>query len=60
MTDNEKRAHDLSTALLSKAIEFESTKSAINGESGVDGFEIYMKNYKAALELFNREFPNDK
>lgn len=60
MTDNEKRAHDLSIALLTDAIKFESTKSIGTDSDDVDAFEIYMNNYKNALDLFNREFPSDK
>lgn len=62
MTDNEKRAHDISIALLPKAIEYESAKNALsnNTEERVDAFRIYMENYKHALDMINDEFPHDK
>lgn len=62
MTDNEKRAHDLSTVLLPQTIDYKAKETVENGtaSNGVDAFSVYMETYNNLLDLFNREFPEGK
>ena len=62
MTNNEKRAHDLAIATI--PIEHENFKTRIFNESiseddRFDVFKEYLRYYNAALEAFNRQFPEN-
>ncbi|EDP10903.1 hypothetical protein [Amedibacillus dolichus] len=76
MTDNEKRAHDLTLFLLkdvmklkqeainqetiANATEEELASGCIETKSSVDAYVEYMEIYKTALNAFNRDFPDGK
>lgn len=49
MTENEKRAHDLAIAVVAGMIA--------NANERTDAYTLYMSAYHAALESFNRDFP---
>lgn len=66
MTDNEKRAHDMSIALLNRVMDMDmqdsKQKQLDSGETEIylstNPHEVYMRIYKSALNSFNKEFPN--
>lgn len=62
MTDNEKRAHDLSISLLPKVFESISLDAHEAGETNVtiDAYKECLKMYELNLRAFNRDFPNGK
>ena len=62
MTDNEKRAHDLTTAIIVEVCNLKKLSAIESGakEIPVDYFAEYMALYEASLEAFNKKFPNGK
>ena len=62
MTDNEKRAHDLTLVMLPKVFEAISESARDAGESSVtiDAYKEYLRVYKMNLVSFNRDFPDGK
>lgn len=68
MTDNEKRAHDLSIALLNRIMDMDmqasKQKQLDSGQTDIhletNPHEVYMRIYKPSLSFFNREFPNNQ
>jgi len=60
MTDNEKRAHDLAIAVCVGTAYTKINCEISSGETKIkiDYFQEYMNAYNAALESFNKAFPD--
>ena len=62
MTNNEKRAHDLAIAMIPIEHEIFITRifnESISEDDRFDVFKEYLRYYNAALEAFNRQFPEN-
>lgn len=62
MTDNEKRAHDLAVAICIDVchIKINNQIAGANTDEKIDYLTEYLEAYKAALEAFDKEFPDGK
>ena len=66
MTDNEKRAHDISVAMLLQTVEMRAQEAASNMEPDEEGkisirtdvYKIYLELYNMILKNLNNDFPD--
>lgn len=61
MTDNERRAHDLTIAVLTYSLKPDIMigEAKVNGQENlkINTYKAYMSLYNMFLELFNSDFP---
>lgn len=58
MTDNEKRAHDLTVGIM--PILYQLTLDNLEPGGKIELYKVYFNAYNAALEEMNRDFPEGK
>lgn len=59
MTDNEKRAHDITIASMNAIVISESIRvSKSGGQANFDFYKMYKSQYEKALKLIESDFPS--